>query len=259
MKFYVINLEKRNDRLEAFQNAFKEFGPYGPEGLVEVIKAVDGTLSHTQDFDAIKNFEEFKYISLENDYNNNPRIAACSMSHIRAWKRIIESGCPGIIYEDDVQFRPTEYFRKEWPAISLDITSVITSDKTSDKTNNNNPIVYLGAGDILPIHTNIRTESLLRAQEKSHVSKIINKHVGVPNFKSSYIFSWLGTFAYCIGPETAKNLLDHLESSPMKTAVDVFLKHHTEQYVLYPFVNYHNRIETCDSDVAPINRLTKAS
>lgn len=95
----------------------------------------------------------------------------------------------------------------------------------------------------------------MRAQEKSHIKEIINDSIGIPNFRSAYIFNWLGAFSYYLDPETAKYLIDELKREPTKTAIDVYLKNKFEKtYIVYPLLAYHDLLEISESDIVKRNR-----
>lgn len=232
---YVINLKRREDRLAKFTEKYTE---HGPDVSLVVIEAIDGSLGETS----------YDYISKDNDFNNEPRVIACAQSHIKTWINIIESNRPGFIFEDDVNFREDNLFKKNFTKLCKDINKLELND-------NKHNIVYIGGGDILPIHTNIKSDSLLRAQEKTHIKEFINDSIGIPNFRSAYIFSWLGAFSYYLTPKTAKYLLNELEIEPMKTAVDVYLRNKFQNpYIVYPLLAYHDILETSSSDIVKRNR-----
>lgn len=248
-KSYVINLEKRNDRLENFTKIFEKYGPGTDILPLEVVKAIDGT-----NHDNIQSLKEFlkeneniqSLVDLlddtDNDYNGNPRIFACALSHIMTWKKIAEGSSYGIVFEDDINFREDCLFKKTWKKYFEDIIRL-------DNAINNPHVVYLGVGDILPIHIGIRSESLMRAQEKSHIKEFVNDSIGVPKDKNAFVFDWFGAFSYCLSPTDAKYLLDCLGQNSLKKAVDVFIKDTMKPYVVWPLLTYHDRLETCDSDL----------
>jgi GR25 family glycosyltransferase involved in LPS biosynthesis len=260
-KSYVINLEKRNDRLEKFKTMFEKYGPGSEELPLEVIKAVDGTefndieslKSNISDMNDIPN-SIVKFLECENDYNDNPRIFACALSHIITWKKIAEGTSYGIIFEDDINFREDSLFKKNYKKYFDDIVRLDHYNNKHKEHNENNEnkehfVVYLGIGDVLPIHINIRSESLMRAQEKSHIKDFINDSIGTPKEKNAFIFDWFGAFSYCISPKTAQFLLDNLEKNGLHNAIDVHIKRTLMPYVVWPLLIYHDRLETCDSDI----------
>jgi GR25 family glycosyltransferase involved in LPS biosynthesis len=95
MKCFVINLDRRQDRLERFT---KTFGKY-----FEIIKesAVDNKeLKITQSLKARINEWNFKYIP-----HKVKNITACCLSHINVWKKISKMNEPYVfVFEDDCTF-----------------------------------------------------------------------------------------------------------------------------------------------------------
>ena len=221
--FYVINLPRRTDRLKQFTsrwlNAWK-----GEDPEIVVVKAVDGT----------ENTINHKLLTLvdvyNNDFYNNPRILATILSHLDTWYRIAHGPYDyGVIMEDDILFRPD--FLEKWKA--MDIKRLLRKFD----------ILYIGAGDVLPMHTDcIKSDTLYRSQEKSHVTKVKYNAMGHPNYNSGYLFDWLGAFGYCITKESATKLLDVIKNSGINKAIDVWLKENVEpkrQYISVPLLVYH--------------------
>lgn len=235
---YVINLKRRTDRLYNFKINYENLGPELP---LEVIEAIDGT-----DLNSVKNNEFLNKTSEENDYKGNPRVRATILSHMKAWSKIAQGDSPvGLIFEDDIFFREDCKFKSLFPKML---------QKLPPKFKNDISIIYFGCGDFLPIHTEPPTESLLRAQEKSHVSLQMNQFFGKPKMGSGYIFDWFGAFSYMISKGTAKYLLDLAESKPLNKAVDVWLKDIFDsgnyRYATVPLLTYHGSydLNVYDSD-----------
>lgn len=96
MKFLVINLKRRPDRLEYFTGANGEQLPD-----FEVMEAVDG-----RDLNIIKlNDEGFDTDKDWRDPIRKTKLTrgevGCFVSHHKAWERVVELGEPAIIFEDD--------------------------------------------------------------------------------------------------------------------------------------------------------------
>lgn len=108
MKKYVINLKRREDRLEQF----KINCPYND---VEVIEAFDG-----QNIDINKDkslYNKIKNQKKEYDITNNE--LGCFASHMAVWKKIIHSNSKyNLIFEDDAIF--SDNFKTELDKIELD-------------------------------------------------------------------------------------------------------------------------------------------
>lgn len=244
---YVINLERRKDRLDDF---LKKYELFSPRNLpLKVIKAIDGiNFEEELKNPLVSKFNTF--ISDKNEFENNSRIRATIISHILAWKQISESNDEyGFIFEDDVLFREDAYLRRNYSDFHKNLLDFI-------KTNKEPVIIYSGVGDILPIHIDIPSESLLRSVEKNHVmpGSIKNKYFGRIKFSSSYVFDWLGAFAYIMPKKTARYLFDNiLTEGVIKEALDVFLKNtfnDKTRYATVPLLNYHQAFDpnTYDSD-----------
>jgi GR25 family glycosyltransferase involved in LPS biosynthesis len=88
----VINLDRYPDRMARFM-------AYNTIDGVEIVRmqAVDGEKLDRADLVA-RNL-----IAPDLIYSTNS--VACSLSHVRCWQRIIESGRPGVVCEDDVALR----------------------------------------------------------------------------------------------------------------------------------------------------------
>lgn len=240
MSSYVINLERRTDRKINFINNYNKFGP---NIKLNIFKAIDGT--HEEN---VFNDSFYKYISLENDYGNNPRVSACTLSHLHVWDLIANGEDDyGLVFEDDIIFREDSKFKTLFSEIHEYLQVFIKNDTE-------NSIIYFGAGDLLPIHVPMPSQSLLKAVEFSHVHKstIKNKFFGKPR-PSAYVFEWLGAFSYILPKKTAKYLFDQvLKEHVITKAVDVFLKDVFEnrRYFTAPLLTYHGTydLNIYDSD-----------
>jgi GR25 family glycosyltransferase involved in LPS biosynthesis len=235
LKGFCINLERRTDRKEKFLNLLEQFGPKDLD--IEFIQAVDGS-----SVDLSKH--EFRsLISDENDFNSDPKIIATTLSHLNTLSKIASSNIPGIVFEDDVQFREDGLIPYIWTDYSKNLVEFFKKNEKS--------IVYLGTGDVLPVHTGITSEHMLRAQERYHITgPVINKYFARPKDKSIYIFDWMGAFSYCVSSETAKFLLEHFKENKIHKAFDVTLKDTLKsRFVSVPLICYHPDYEVRDSDI----------
>ncbi len=226
IKSYVINLERRPDRLKTFRHAFDE---HMPKGLpLEVIKAVDGSV------------ENFLYsvpehlrslVSTDNDYSeasNSHAVQATIYSHLKAWDAIAKGDDVfGFIFEDDAIFART---RELTSSTLINALSMYPS---------NSSILWFGCGDVLPGHFSHPSESMLRAQERSHVKVDLGGY-GRPNFKSAYVFDWLGGFSYILSKEVAQKLLNQVKQQSINCAVDSWLRKNEqiEAYLTVPLLTY---------------------
>jgi GR25 family glycosyltransferase involved in LPS biosynthesis len=248
-KSYVINLKRRHDRLDRFKQFYLESGPNLP---LEIFEAIDG--SKLSEFDRVPS-DLVGCISENNDYNSKNSIRATTFSHMMIWKEIANGDLDyGMIYEDDCYFRTTndllpdissESLKTKWSSIISDYSKELGKPKN---------ILYFGVGDLLPIHTVPPSESILIAQESNHVTKPqTEKYYGKPNFKSPYVFSWLGCSSYVISKLTAEYLLRIAKKYPLEYAIDSWLKRLYEKgavdvYLTIPLMAYTPNMT--DSDTA---------
>jgi len=101
MKGYLINLKKRPDRFQKFQN---EIGNYLPDINVELVEAVDGSLLNLNDENLKKNVNEwnFKYLT-ENQLRG---VIGCCLSHLKCYDLICKNDDKyAIIFEDDCWYK----------------------------------------------------------------------------------------------------------------------------------------------------------
>ena len=102
MKIFIINLERRKDKLDRIKERIKKIQNNED---IEIIKAVDGNNINTEYLSVNK----YKVNSKWRDNNNKRPIKlgeiGCSLSHYKIWKRIVEEKIKfGIILEDDAVF-----------------------------------------------------------------------------------------------------------------------------------------------------------
>ena len=115
---YLINLERRPDRLSNMQHIFNEL-----QIKFKLINAVDGkfideTYLSTNGIEMMKDFSE--------PFHGRPLTygeIGCFMSHYAIWKDIIEQNHQKVVvFEDDVRFEP--FFRKKFNAVQEEIESL---------------------------------------------------------------------------------------------------------------------------------------
>ena len=93
MKKFVINLKRRPDRLQQFQQRC----PYID---VEVIHGFDGKNPGEE---SKKEQKIYNAHPIKNNLEKGVR--GCTISHLRVWKKIVDQGIPmALIFEDDSQF-----------------------------------------------------------------------------------------------------------------------------------------------------------
>jgi len=95
MKTFVINLQKRPDRLENFMN---NVGRHLKDFDIEIIQAVDGELYDPESERNKINSWNFRHLS----ERRRKSVIACCKSHLMAFEKLINSDFPhALIFEDD--------------------------------------------------------------------------------------------------------------------------------------------------------------
>lgn len=92
-KTFVINLARRSDRWIRWTDEARKWGV----DTYTRFEAVDGQQLNLTD--------EVKYLFRDNDFNNNPYVMGCALSHFLLWMQQVEKEYPYmIVFEDDAQF-----------------------------------------------------------------------------------------------------------------------------------------------------------
>lgn len=98
---YVINLDRRKDRWESVRNILNKSNFFN----VYRISAIDGKKIDTNQIKKLVHPDAYKKIGKirerDEDLGSLGAIG-CYLSHYKAWLKIVESGKPGIIAEDDM-------------------------------------------------------------------------------------------------------------------------------------------------------------
>jgi len=206
-QIFVINLERRPDRLQEFNDRAIQAGLSLDK--ITTIKAVDGdTLkgdspsSFKLRDDLIIEFNNTPHQLFEgNDFNYRCGVMGCALSHLALYKHI--SGLPDgryMIFEDDVHF--FDGFIGRWNTIVEQIPDDID-------------FVYLGGSCYV---------GMLR--------KVYNSVLGYPSLLDR---QYQCTFSYCITPKGARTLLDLILRYKMKRAIDWVLRdfYRAKDIILY--------------------------
>ena len=82
IKSYVINLKKRPDRLEFFDNKVKKFLP---NVNFELVEAIDGTTLDFNDENFTKNINPWNFKYLNEKMLKG--VAGCCLSHLSCYKK----------------------------------------------------------------------------------------------------------------------------------------------------------------------------
>jgi len=194
-KAYVINLERRKDRLENFYNRYPMADSLG-NPVCERFEAVDGKL--------LKINGEFplgiKHLFRNNDFGWREGVIGCAMSHIKLWQKLVadDKNDSYIIYEDDVEF--AECYT--WKLYNVLQKITFSWD-----------MLFLGHLVCYEEQTDHRVES-----------------DELPNWEmmSDYIVprrtSWVGTASYMISKMGAQKLLDYIEQNGVGHGIDYLIQ-----------------------------------
>lgn len=199
MKTYIINLEKRKDRLEYINNNYKN-----ELYELEIFKAYDGKYTENNSKEYI-NFKNIFINSINKNKNNKSLYnynqfneladgeLGCFISHLMIWKKIIDKNIDkAIIFEDDCIFN-SDFNNK--------VNKII-----SDEIPNNFNILYFGGrcGPNNYHNNNIK----------------ISENIAIKKYKEPY-----GTFAYMISRNGAELLYNYaLNEFRGKLGVDYFME-----------------------------------
>jgi GR25 family glycosyltransferase involved in LPS biosynthesis len=196
---FVLNLDRRKDRLEGFLNRARE------AGIVEVerVAAVDGK--------ELVPSPEIRHLFRRNDFAYRRGVLGCALSHYRLWQRIAASSAADgfvAIFEDDACFRPD--FLERW-----------TGENARWLPSACN-LVYLG-GLALP-------EQVREVREKHgshHFPELDDYTVEVlnPCFIRPRQMGFCA-YAYLLRPSAARLLCDSAERGGIQRAIDGFLTDH---------------------------------
>ena len=138
MKCFVINLDRRPDRLKQFTDSFNDIFEITRESAIDN-KDIEMMMNTIPEFKTRINEWNFKYIP--HKVNN---IVACCLSHINVWKKIskMNDSKPVFVFEDDCAFINNDvktHFRKYFDNLVLpnDFGIIWFNGNIQDKPNTN--------------------------------------------------------------------------------------------------------------------------
>ena len=184
-KTYVINLDRRPDRLVTFYRKC----PINKDEI-EIFEAIDGAQLNYND-DVVRIIDG-------NDYCYRRGVAGCSLSHYLLWKKICQEGKTDenyIIFEDDVFF--VRGFIDIW------------NNHIVKHWNNSFDVMFLGLSDKL----NNYGKSFCNDQKIT---------MAIGNYDNSQ--GGHGTFAYLLSYKGAQKLVAHAEKNKIQQAIDKYLQ-----------------------------------
>lgn len=235
-EMYLINLERRADRLQKFKDAHKNIKDY-----VYINPAVDGkTLTLTPEIAAC-----FR----DNDFNWKKAIMGCALSHLRLWEKLANDSqaTSYLIMEDDVKLQPD--WLEKWKSFAGDVPA-------------DADVIYLGG--VLP--PNKPAFPLIVEPVNSHFGRVAKNNVfgGIPRRYFHFC-----NYAYILTRTGAQKLVSLIKQRGIFTSGDHMIVNHGDElfkiyfttpllagcfqdddpsYVNSQFNNF-NRIDTFDSDL----------
>lgn len=219
IKTFVINLDRRSDRLIKFQ---KEMDRHSIK--YERFSAIDGSRLNL----SVKNEYNDKICNMftDNTFSWRRSIVGVALSHITLWRNLINSDDDYfMIFEDDITL--DEKFNIYYNSLLEEIQDT------------KYPFIFIG------YHTDkefLKKPFFLKEVEnKTLVYELkYKKHI------------WGGLFSYIIHKDFAKQLLDDIESNGIKDPVDTFVLRYNNLYATLPvFVHsdYMTFTNMIDSDI----------
>ena len=161
-------------------------------------------------------------------------------SQEEAWLKISKGNSYGFICTSDIRFREDGLMRTKFTPEYIEQRL----HESVPEVRHSESVLHLGSGTMLPIHINIKSESLMRAQEKHHALDINAAGFGTLNDKSVFATDFSYT-SYIIGPEAALKLLNKEIKTSSKPV-----------HVIAPLMTYRIRINEQVSLETPVNDKT---
>lgn len=215
-KVLLINLERRNDRRLSAMLELTQSRHVKTIGL-ELVQAYDGRRVPLHRLVATGRMSPFAYHYTQSDLHfkgeyMSQGAVGCLLSHLRAWKRVVELNRPCIVFEDDVNLLP-----------------------------NFDQMIALAIAELPPdwglfYLADVVNTSAVRAAQFHH-SRMLWR------VSDEY---W-GTYAYAITPSTARMLLSDV--FPMNWQVDSFIMNTTRARGVKVFRSKKNIVTTNGNDV----------
>jgi len=190
----VINLERRADRWESFQQAIRSAAGPGLAERCRRFPAVDGA--------ALEETPEIRHTFRGNDFALRRGIVGCALSHLALWRIAAErpEGELTLVLEDDA--RPAERFDRELAAVCAELRA---DHRGFD-------LALLG---YFPKHPDDETPSSEASQARLRPMRW-GRHLG-------------GSWAYVVSPQGARRLLELVERDGIQNGIDTFKMLHAAE------------------------------
>jgi GR25 family glycosyltransferase involved in LPS biosynthesis len=184
LKTYVVNLDRRPDRWETFQ---QKATPLLTFLKYERFSAIDGSKLQTT--------HQIQRIFDNNDYNMRKGMVGCAMSHIKLYTDLVNSEYEAfLILEDDLEFVP-EFDKKLLHSYKQ--LKLFSWD-----------MMYLGHH----LHTQYKSDDVYDKEKLPRIEKW--------DVHTSLTRSMGGTGGYLISKQGAKKLLEFINSNGMTNGID---------------------------------------
>lgn len=200
---YVINMDKRNDRLALFEQNFKESGL----SKYTRVTGIDGI-----DLNLINKY------GLRINYGVlNKGEIGCLTSHASIYYHMIQNDIPyALIFEDDVVF--TKDFLKRWNGV---IDQIIHTDLKPN-------LVYLGGRNTIESTYGDFLETDINSPSPYYTKPVYDKHP--PFLLNCDELVFMCAFGYCISLDSAKMMLSNMQTMTIDKPLDLYMTifhHHT--------------------------------
>jgi len=205
---FVINLERRTDRLEKFCEINKD------KIHVMRAKAIDGRLLEFKEQISINDTPIISKELTQRFIGLKIGEIGCFLSHYFLWKKIASLEEPCIIFEDDTVLND-DFNQKLKFMIEKGLPS-------------NFELLYLG------IWQDYENDYFYRNYIKNNKQLLVNNHFYPFNSNNNLEGGDFYAYAYIISPETCKTLCKHIEETNYKLqALDHFLCRCDNKYVCF--------------------------
>jgi glycosyl transferase family 25 len=199
MKTYLINLDRRNDRLQKFVDKYSFiFNNY------ERFNAIDGSIFDFENYKQLFDTTNYK-INVKNPYKNheyNKGVLGCALSHYKIWEKIINNMFDiNLVLEDDIELSDN------FIAKLNNLMDYLVEDEKWD-------IVFLGFTDYKNTNDKKINDKLIR------FSGDMRRNGG-------------GTFGYLITKNGAKKLIKYAKQYNIQQAIDWFMIEQFDKMVVY--------------------------